>query len=129
MGELPAMARILHVGTNDAVMTTRRAILQRAGHEVALAHNQREVLAACTVNKFDVVILGQSLPAREKQRVVHTVMEHCAPIRFLEYHNGITPDMPSAHAHLHVTSNTPQSLIECVDHLVADLGREIEEQS
>jgi len=123
------MARILHVGTNDAVMTTRRAILQRAGHEVTLAHNVREVLAACMANGFDVVILGQSLPPREKQRVVHTVMEHCTPIRFLEYHNGVAPDLPSVHAHLHVPSSTPQSLIESVNHLVADLQREREEQS
>jgi len=123
------MARVLHVGTNEAVMATRRAILERAGYEVTLAHNLREVVAACTVNSFDVVILGQSLPAREKQRLVHIVLEHCKPIRFLEYHNGIAPDMPSVHAHLHVPSSTPQSLVECVKSLAADLAREKEEQS
>jgi CheY-like chemotaxis protein len=122
------MARILHVGTNDAVMATRRAILKRAGHEVTLAHDVREVVTACTVNSFDVVILGQSLPVKEKQRVVHTVREHCKPVRFLEYHNGISPDMPSVHAHLQVTSSTPQSLLQSVDHLAADLTREKEEQ-
>ena len=123
------MARILHVGTNDAVMTTRRAILERAGYEVTLAHNLSEVIAACAVNNFDVVILGQSLPSKEKQRVVHTVQERCKPIRFLEYHNGLAPDMPSAHAHLHVPSSTPQSLVQCVRHLAADLAREKEDQS
>jgi len=123
------MARILHVGTNDAVMATRRAILERAKHEVTLAHNVREVVTGCMVNSFDVVILGQSLPAKEKQRVLHTVLEHCNPVRFLEYHNGIAPDMPNAHAHLHVASSTPQSLLQSVEHLAADLKREKEEQS
>jgi CheY-like chemotaxis protein len=129
MGELSPMARILHVGTNDAVMATRRAILKRAGHEVTLAHDLREVLAACTMNSFDVVILGQALRAEEKQRVVHNVLERCKPVRFLEYHNGISPDMPSAHAHLQVASSTPQSLVQSVEYLAADLTREKEEQS
>ena len=123
------MARILHVGTKDAVTATRRAILERAGHEVFVAHNLREVAAACRSNSFDVVILGQALPAKEKQRVVRTVRERCEPIRLLEYHNGIAPDLPIADAHLHAASSTPQALVDGVEHLVADLVREKEERS
>jgi len=123
------LAQILHVGTNEAVMATRRVILERAGHEVTLAHDLREVIVACERNDFDLVILGQALPGKEKQRVVHTVLEHCKLVRFLEYHNGLAPDMPSAHAHLHIASSTPQSLVECVEDLVADLSREKKEQA
>jgi CheY-like chemotaxis protein len=111
------MAKILHVGTNEAVLTTRRAILERAGHQVTLARNMQEVIAGCERESFDVVIVGQSLPAREKQSVSGTVLERCKGVRVLEYHDAIAPDVPTAHAHLHVASSSPESLVETVETL------------
>ena len=105
-------------------MATRRAILERVGHHVTLARDLRQVVAACEQTEFDVVILGQALPAKEKQRVVHTVLEHCKLVRVLEYHDALAPDIPTVDAHLHVAGSTPQSLVECVNRLVAELSRE-----
>jgi CheY-like chemotaxis protein len=111
------MAKILHVGTSEAVMTTRRAILERAGHEVTLARNMREVIAGCERESFDVAIVSQSLPAQEKNRVTGTVLELCKGAKILEYHDAIAPDVPTADAHLHVASSSPESLVETVETL------------
>jgi CheY-like chemotaxis protein len=108
------MAKILVVGTSEAVITTRRAILERAGHQVTLARDLREVIAGCEQGRFDVVILGQSLPSPEKHRVSDTVSKLCPGVKILEYHNGLTPDVATAHAHLQVASSSPESLVTIV---------------
>src|SRR5258708_14185308 len=75
------MAEIVVVGTSEAVITTRRAILERAGHQVTLARDLREVIAGCEQGRFDVVILGQSLPSQEKHRVSDTVSKLCPGVK------------------------------------------------
>jgi DNA-binding response OmpR family regulator len=63
------MALILCAGLDPALMQTRRMILQRAGHKVIGAGDEREFVAACQSHTFHVILLSQTLPSVLKLRL------------------------------------------------------------
>ena len=73
--------------------------------------------AACE-NPIRVAVIGNSLKAREKMRVSDLVRTQCKAVKILELHTGISPELPSAHAHLRVTVSQPEGLIEAVNALL-----------
>jgi hypothetical protein len=93
-------------------------ILERAGHSITQARDLREVVAACRDTIFSVVILGQTLPAKEKLRVCEVVRRECAGAKILELHTGLAPELPSADAHLHVATGAPEELADRVNELL-----------
>lgn len=108
------MANILCVGKDDALMQTRRAILERAGHVLTQACDLRQVVAACESDSFQIAVLGQSLPAAEKLRITSTVLRYCRSTRVLELHTGIAPDVSTADAHVRITASEPETLGDAV---------------
>jgi len=116
------MANVIHVGTNEAVLATRKTILQKAGHNVVLARDLRQVMSACDAGSFDVGIIGQALPAMEKLRVTDTLRRLCSGIRILEFHDAIKPDVDTADAHLRVADTNPGNFLDTVTEL-ALVGR------
>lgn len=116
------MANLLCIGISSAAMETRRLILERAGHSVIQVRDIREIVVACRNNTFSVVILGQTLPAKEKLRVSEVVRRDCAGAKILELHTGLAPDLPSADAHLQVATGAPEKLVDCVNELL--VGRQ-----
>ncbi|MFL6438671.1 MAG: hypothetical protein ACJ71Q_13920 [Terriglobales bacterium] len=111
------MANIIHVGTHEAVLLTRKVILEKAGHNVTLARDLRAVIAACDSGSFDVGIIGQALPPKEKLRVSDTLQSRCTGIKILELHDAIAPDLETTDAHLRVAQTTPENLIDTVNRL------------
>ena len=111
------MANVIHVGTNEAVLATRKTILEKAGHNVVLARDLREVMAACEAGSFDVGIIGQALPAMEKLRVTDTLRKLCSGIRILEFHDAIKPDVETADANLRVADTTPATFLDTITEL------------
>src|SRR2546421_11019658 len=111
------MANVIHVGTNEAVLATRKTILEKAGHSVVLARDLREVMAACEAGSFDVGVIGQALPHMEKLRVTDTLRKLCSGIRILELHDAIKPDVDTADAHLRVADTTPAGFLDTVTEL------------
>ncbi len=111
------MANVITVGANEAVLTTRKAILEKAGHDVVVARDLREIIAACSTRGFDVGVIGQSLPPQEKLRVREILLELCTGIKILEFHNGIAPDLKTRDAHLGVADSTPEDLVQTVERL------------
>jgi CheY-like chemotaxis protein len=99
-------------------METRRLILERAGHSVTQVRDLREIVAACRNKIFSVVILGQTLPAKEKLRVCEVLRRDCAGAKILELHTSFAPELPSADAHLHVAAGAPEKLVDFVNELV-----------
>jgi CheY-like chemotaxis protein len=85
------MANVIHVGTNEAVLSPRKTILEKAGHTVTLARDLRELVSACEKGSFDVGIIGQALPQMEKLRVADTLRGRCAGIRILELTTASSP--------------------------------------
>src|SRR5438270_1725316 len=111
------MANVIHVGINPAVLATRKAILEKAGHSVTLARDLRELISACEGSSFDIGIIGQALPAMEKLRISDTLRNHCEGIRILEFHDAIKPDVQTADAHLRMADTTPASFLDTVTEL------------
>ena len=111
------MANIIHIGTSEPILTTRKTILERAGHTVTLARDLRAVIAACENQSFDLAIVGQTLPAMEKLRVSDTLRQKCQGIWVLEFHDAVKPDLNNADAHLRVAETSPDVFLDTVDRL------------
>jgi len=112
------LANILCIGTADATMATRRMILERAGHSVTEAVDLRQVIAACESRNFEVAVLSQTLPDKEKARVSDTIIR-MYDAKILELHTGVAPELLSADAHLQMTTSAPEGFLECVNALAS----------
>ena len=78
------MAFVLCTGADPEVMRDRQLFLEKAGHRVVSAINERELSAACKEHRFDVVIVGQTLSAKMKQYVSGLIRKHCPNTKILE---------------------------------------------
>jgi len=94
-------------------------MLQRAGHTVSQARDLRQVVAACSGIQFDVVIVGQSLPAKEKLRVYDVIRQSNSGARILELHTGPEREIEGPDANLRVNDEVPEGLVEVVNRLTA----------
>jgi DNA-binding response OmpR family regulator len=110
------MANILCIGVDEDAMKSRHTALERAGHTVSQAKDIRQVVAACSGIRFDVIILGQSLPAKEKLRVYDLIRQHGAGAKVLELHNG-PAEISNADAHIRVTGGAPTELVDVISGL------------
>src|SRR5690349_16948545 len=110
------MANILCIGMDEASLELKRSTLERAGHTVSLAKDVRQVIAACSGIRFDVILIGQSLPGTEKRRVHELLQDRCNGAKILEQH-GATPDLPVADGHISV-SQTSKDLVNVVERLI-----------
>lgn len=117
------MAKIIHIGTCEPILATRKAVMEKAGHAVTLAHDLRAVIAACNSETFDIGILGHTLPAMEKLRVYGTLRHRCEGIRILEFHDAVKPDLADADAHLRVSQTSQEVFIDTVNRLARALKK------
>ena len=113
------MANILSIGIDEKSMATRGVVLQRAGHTVSQAKDLRQVVAACSGIQFDVVIMGQSLPAKEKLRVYEVIRQSNCGAKILELHTSSEPEIKGTDADLRVNDGPQEALVEVVDRLTA----------
>lgn len=111
------MARVLCIGLDDAAMTTRKLILEKAGHSVTQARDLRKVKAECEENSFSIAVLGQSLNENEKMRVADVVLSLCKGAKILELHTGIQPQLPSCRCTF-TNCSQPENLVGVVDKLL-----------
>ena len=58
--------KVLSVSDNDALRVTRHMMLQNRRFDVVSAANLREVRNAVKAGDFDLVILGHTVPAKDK---------------------------------------------------------------
>src|SRR4051794_29221059 len=75
------VALVLCVGADDALMTSRKLLLENAEHQVVTCSHEPELVTACTEHKFDVAVIGQAVSANQKRRIVDLIREHCASAR------------------------------------------------
>lgn len=112
------MARVVCTGIDPQLMETRKMILERAGHDVILAKNEPELLAACESRDIDVAVIGQALSPKIKKVIAATVRRFCPAARILELyaiHHG--KSIEDADSWLEVPADVPQDLAERVDDL------------
>lgn len=65
------MSRILVVDDDTAVRTAIKMVLERDGHEVILATNGREGIAAVQAAAFDIVICDIFMPGMDGIETIH----------------------------------------------------------
>ena len=112
------MANILCIGIDDAAMQTKQAALEHAEHTVSLAKDVRQVIAACSGIRFDVILIGHSLPAKEKFRVHELLQDHCNGAKILEQHVA-GPELAVADAHVSA-SESGEDLVAVVESLISE---------
>lgn len=114
------MARVLCTGVDELLVETRKMILERAGHSVISATNEKSLIEACETYPFDVAVIGQAISRQEKLRVYQLVRQHCDGVRVLElYRAHLSKVLTEADAWLAVPAEIPSDLAESVNALIA----------
>ena len=72
--------RVLVVDDDAAVRMQARAILERAGFEVAVARNGREAIVMLSVSDYDVVLLDVAMPKANGLDVVDELRKTNSPV-------------------------------------------------
>lgn len=72
-----AMALVLCTGVDSSLLTTRRLILESAGHKVVTVTDEKSLLAACKEHKFEVAVVGKMLTQNMKRRIAALLRTHC----------------------------------------------------
>ena len=68
-------ARILSISYDPSLLFTRQALLQLAGYEVVSAEGFADAVEHCT-GQFDLIIMGHSIPQKDKRAIVAALHEH-----------------------------------------------------
>jgi len=93
-----AKRRILVVDDDPSIRTMVQTVLQRAGYEVATAHDGCEAIAMLAANDYDVVLLDVMMPKLSGVAVVEQLRKENSPV--LAHTYLLTAD-------LHAVENLP----------------------
>jgi DNA-binding response OmpR family regulator len=69
--------RILSVSYDQSLLATRHKILQYAGFEVVSAYGFMDGIQHSQSQKFDLAIIGHSIPTKDSAEIVKTIKQHC----------------------------------------------------
>ncbi len=75
--------KVLNVSADLSLLETRRAILERGGYLVSCASNAVEAVLLCRKEAFDAVVIGHSLPKRQKHAVIQAVRRYNPAARII----------------------------------------------
>jgi CheY-like chemotaxis protein len=76
---------ILSVSYDQALLATRKMLLEQQGYDVTSALGFTEAVEQCQKSNFDLFIIGHSIPDKDKLHLIETFRKHCpAPIVSLE---------------------------------------------
>ena len=73
--------RILSISYDVSLLLTRKLLLEQMGFEVVSAEGFEVACDACEAEneKFDLVVLGHSIPRQDKERIITGVRRKCRP--------------------------------------------------
>src|SRR5438045_2270412 len=85
--------RILQTSVDEAVLKTRSLLLAAAfpDAEIIEATSHTKVMEHCAIAPFDLVIIGQGIPMKEKLRLEQTIRVKCPQAKVAELYNNV-PD-------------------------------------
>ena len=73
--------KVLSISYDQSLLYTRRLILEQAGYEVITAHGFLEAMQLSQECKFDLAIIGHSIPRKEKEAILKRIKAICdAPV-------------------------------------------------
>ena len=116
------VALVLCTGIEQSLLRTRKLILEKAGHTVVPATDQRDVVDACGKHQFDVAVIGQTVSSKSKRALSSLIRQKCPSAKILElYQANHGPALPDgeADAWLEVPTDVPQDLATHVSNLAA----------
>src|SRR5947209_3466274 len=103
--------RILSISYDDSLLRTRHWILERAGYEVTSALGFLEAQEACLKTRFDLVVIGHSIPLKDKIALARLAQTGCgAAILSLR----IVGQEPIPEATFSTERSDPEALLETV---------------
>ena len=109
--EMKAMPRILSISYDKALLHTRAMMLSREGFEVESAVGFTAAIQACKKGRFDLVIMGHSIPSEDKSAIVKQLRAVCAtPVLALRRAN----EAPIKTAEYNLDSGDPQRFLSYV---------------
>lgn len=112
------MALVLCTGTDHVLMETRRMLLEKFGHQVITAANEREIRAACKFHSFDVAVIGQGASPSAKKRILMLIRAVCPVASVLELYTVFSNRvLETADAWLEVPADGPETLPRRVSEL------------
>src|SRR5579859_5115570 len=119
------MALVLCTGVDKTLLSTRKFILEHAGHTVIAVSDESALVAACRKHRFDVAVIGQTVSSNVKRRIFSLIRENSPDAKVLElypFHDGRVLD--HADAWLAVPADVPQDLADRVTVLAADKNQQ-----
>jgi CheY-like chemotaxis protein len=72
---------VLSISYDSSLLLTRQMLLEQAGYVVVSAHGFTEALERCRNAKYDIVLMGHSMPPKDQSALAAAIRQHChAPI-------------------------------------------------
>ena len=103
------VARVLCTGIDEALLQTRRMLLEQEGHVVASARSEDQVRAACAEHPVDVAVIGQTVSPPQKRRILSLVRQFCPSAKVLElYQPHLGKTLDAADDWLEVPADLPR---------------------
>ncbi len=113
--------RILSISYDGPLLVTRQLLLQAYGYEVASAEGFAEALEIAESDpNFDLLIMGHSIPVKDKRRIVEQIRKHRdVPVLAL-----LRPgETPMQEANASVEPHDPKQLVAAVQRLLGQPAR------
>lgn len=107
-----AKKRILSISYDESLLATRQMILEQAGFEVVSSFGFAESLENSKKGPFDLVVLGHSLPRKDKSAIVAALKGKSRP-KILSIRRHGYPPIPEADASVDALEG-PAALVEAV---------------
>lgn len=108
-----AAKRILSISYDEPLLVTRQMMLEQAGFKVVSAFGFTEALEKCQNCDFDLVLVGHSIPIKDKAALVASIKKNCkCPVLSIRRH-GYGP-LPQADYSID-SQDGPQALLDAVN--------------
>lgn len=107
--------RILSVSYDQALLATRKMLLEHRGYNVTSALGFSDAVEQCQNSHFDLFILGHSIPEKDKLNLIKTFRGNCpAPIVSLERMGE-----KQVSCDFHASPDDPAKFVQVVDDILA----------
>ena len=110
--------RILSISYDESLLATRQLILTRAGYDVKSALGFVQAQEVCRDGSFDLIILGHSIPRRDKSAVVSLIKSSCGSTTVLSLVKPTESPIPEANYFTYDLD--PDSLIKAVRNAIGE---------
>lgn len=107
--------RILSVSYDPALLRTREMLLESRGFHVTSAEGFVEAMDKCRSEEYDLLIIGHSIPHKDKQAMMLEMKAHCpVPVVAL-----LRTNEPSLEGAADADPHNPAELISIIQRLLS----------